>query len=406
MNIFEVLASSLNGMFSYMTPKAWMLGMILPFLISFIITAMVHPLIVRMAKERNMMDIPDVRKLQKQPVPVMGGMAVFFGVVVSSGVMSLFFNSNALFTCIITLTMMMYVGMLDDMIGLSPVLRLVIEVAMVAFIVKMDMTNINDLHGVFGIYKLPVYVSLPLCAVSCCGIINAINMIDGVDGLSSGYSAFACLCFSLVFCASYEGSMTVMASLMAGALVPFFLHNVFGSKSKMFIGDSGTLMIGMLMSIFCMRVIDNDSLVQWHHPRMGVVAFCLSVLSVPVFDTVRVMLGRICRGISPFKPDRSHVHHLFIDIGFSHIGTTVGVIMLNVFNLLCWLMSYLLGVGPTGQLIVVVIVGMINSFGFYYIVRRLNHDHWQYKLLRFIAIKSHREVGRTFLAIRKFVDKF
>lgn len=405
MSVIETLQNSLDGMFEYMTPKLWLFGIIFPFVIAMVITAFIHPYIVKMAKTRNMVDVPDYRKLQRTPIPVMGGLAVFFGIVIGAGVTSTFFNTYALFTCIITLTMMMYVGMLDDMIGLSPILRLVLQVAMIAFIVKMDQTNINDFHGLFGIGKLPVYVSLPLCTISCCGIINSINLIDGVDGLSSGYCIFACLCFGLVFCSSYEGTMSIMASLAAGALIPFFFHNVFGQKSKMFIGDAGTLMMGMLMSIFCMRMIDNTSMVQDNHPKMGVIAFCLSVLSVPVFDTLRVMTGRICKGISPFHPDKSHLHHLFIEIGFSHIGTTVSMIFINAVNVFFWVLSFLLGFGPTGQFLVVFFIGLINTVGFYYVVRKMNHHRLPYRCLSWLARKSHKETGRTFSFIRKVVDK-
>lgn len=400
------LQYSLDGMFSYMTPKLWALGVVVPFFMALLFTALVHPLIVKMAVSRNMFDTPDERKLQTRPVPVMGGLAVFFGIVVGAGATSVFFNSYALFTCVITLTVMMYVGMLDDMVGLSPLLRLLVELCLVAFVVYMDKTCINDLHGLLGICKLPVWASLPLCAVSCLGIINSINLIDGVDGLSSGMCIFACLCFGIVFCSSYDGTMAVMASLAAGALVPFFFHNVFGVKSKMFVGDSGTLMLGMLMSIFCMRMLDSTSLTAVNHPRMGVVAFSLSVLSVPVFDALRVMFGRIMKGESPFHADRSHLHHLFIELGFSHVGTTVAVLSLNALNVLCWFLCYLFGGDATAQFVVVFVMGLLNTNGVYYAVRKMNHHRWPHLTLKWLARKSHMEAGRTFLAIRRLVDNF
>lgn len=400
------LQYSLDGMFSYMTPKLWALGVVVPFFMALLFTALVHPLIVKMAVSRNMFDTPDERKLQTRPVPVMGGLAVFFGIVVGAGATSVFFNSYALFTCVITLTVMMYVGMLDDMVGLSPLLRLLVELCLVAFVVYMDKTCINDLHGLLGIGKLPVWASLPLCAVSCLGIINSINLIDGVDGLSSGMCIFACLCFGIVFCSSYDGTMAVMASLAAGALVPFFFHNVFGVKSKMFVGDSGTLMLGMLMSIFCMRMLDSTSLTAVNHPRMGVVAFSLSVLSVPVFDALRVMFGRIMKGESPFHADRSHLHHLFIELGFSHVGTTVAVLSLNALNVLCWFLCYLFGGDATAQFVVVFVMGLLNTNGVYYAVRKMNHHRWPHLTLKWLARKSHMEACRTFLAIRRLVDNF
>ena len=232
-------------------------------------------------------------------------------------------------------------------------------------------------------------------------------MIDGVDGLSSGFCVMACLVFGIFFTLAFDGTMSVMCCLSAGALIPFFVHNVFGKKSKMFIGDGGSTMMGMLMVIFCLHIIDNDSMVAESFTNMGVVAFCVSVLSVPVFDTLRVMMGRIAKGISPFKADKSHLHHLFIEIGFSHIGTSVAVITLDFINILIWVyIYYVLEWGPTRQFITVVLVGIFNTYGIYYIVRRLNHDNLAYRCLVKIAKVSHQETWGWWLWIRNYVDKW
>lgn len=396
-----------SSIFGYMTSQGWYIGILLPFIAAFITTAWMHPLIVRMAIKRGMTDIPNKRKLQKRPVPVMGGMAVFFGIVIGSGAVSMFFDSQQLFVFIIAITVMMYSGMLDDMIGLTPWTRIVLELMTIAFIVKMDGTAINDLHGALGIYQLPWLVSVLLTAVSCVGIINAINLIDGVNGLSSGYCFIACICFGFVFVASKDTEMAIMAFLAAGALLPFWIHNVFGCKSRMFIGDSGTLMMGMLMSIFCLHAIDSDSLIEKYHPQVGVVAFCLSILSVPVFDCLRVMTGRIRKGISPFIADKTHLHHLFIRMGASHLGAAMAVISLDVCNIVCWLIAYILGAGPTVQLIVVIAVGIFNTFGFYSIFKHLSRNRKIYRSMRRYCLSTKLwQRGRIFNSISKFVDKY
>ena len=387
-----------------MNLQIWFFGIILPFLSAMLLTFWIHPRIVRIAKIKNIVDNPNSRKLQRRAVPVMGGFTVFFGIVVGVGLTSVFFDSYALFTCVVAMTVMMYFGFTDDILGLSPWLRIIVEIIMVGFVIKMDMVNMNDMHGLFGIHKLPVWLSLPLSAVAGVGIINSINMIDGVDGLSSGFCVVACLSFGFFFCVSYDGTMAVMCALAAGALIPFFLHNVFGAKSKMFIGDCGTMMMGMLMTIFCLHVIDNTSRVAYNFPNMGVVAFCLSVLSVPIFDTLRVMTTRILRGVSPFHADKHHLHHLFIEIGFSHAGTAVAVISLNVFNLFLWLLTYRMGGDATVQFLVVSFVGIFNTSGIYWIVRRLNHDHLFYRTLKRVAEMSHVEAGKVFLSIRAMID--
>jgi UDP-N-acetylmuramyl pentapeptide phosphotransferase/UDP-N-acetylglucosamine-1-phosphate transferase len=294
---------------------------------------------------------------------------------------------------------------LDDMLGLTPILRLILEFLFIAFVAWMDQVNINDLHGVFGIGMLPVYLSAPLCVIAGLGIINAINMIDGVDGLASGFCIMACGVFGFAFWMSYDGTMAVLAALTAGALIPFFFHNVFGKESKMFIGDAGSLMMGMIMTIFVMHILDHGSRVSVNFTNMGVVAFVLSVLSVPVFDTLRVMTGRIVRGVSPFHADRSHLHHLFIEMGFSHVGTAVSVISIDFFTILCWLASYQLGASPTVQLLVVIGLGLLNTSVFYYVVRRLKHDSMPYRMLAWLARKSHVETGPMFHRIRKLMDR-
>lgn len=173
----------------------------------------------------------------------------------------------------------------------------------------------------------------------------------------------------------------------------------------MFIGDAGSLMMGMVMTIFVMHILDSGSRVSYSFPNMGVVAFTLSVLSVPVFDTLRVMTGRIIKGVSPFHADRSHLHHLFLEIGFSHIGTSVAVISIDFFTILCWLASFQLGASPTVQLIVVIVLGVLTTTGFYYVVRRLNHKRLPYRTLHWLARKSHIEVGPMFQAVRKLMDR-
>ena len=271
----------------------WLLGIVVPFVVAMLLVFAAHPVIIRIARKMQVLDKPDEeRKIQDYPVPVMGGVAVIWGIIVGAGITSMFFNSFALFPTIVAITVMLYIGLADDILGLSPTVRLILEICLIGFIVWMDHRNMNHFHGLFGIEEIPTYLAYPLVFFAGAGIINSINMIDGVDGLSSGLCIMASLTFGAFFALSKEGTMAVMCSLTAGALIPFFLHNVFGKTSKMFIGDSGTLMMGILMTIYTLHIVDKNSYVAYNFPNMGVVAFCISVLSVPVFDTLRVMTAR------------------------------------------------------------------------------------------------------------------
>ncbi len=385
--------------------KFWLFCVIIPFLVAMILVFMVHPLIIRLARKMQILDRPDTRKLQEYPIPVLGGVAVIWGIIVGAGVTSMFFNSNALFPSVVAITVMLYIGLADDILGLSAYVRLLYEIAVIGFVVWMYQTNMNDFHGLFGIHELPSYLAYPLVFFAGAGIINSINMIDGVDGLSSGLCIMACLVFGIVFAFSHVGTMSVMCFLTAGALIPFFLHNVFGKQSKMFIGDSGTLMMGILMLIFTLHIVDKNSRVVHTFPTMGVVAFTISVMSVPIFDTLRVMIARILKGISPFKADKSHLHHLFIEIGFSHVGTSLCVYILNGLNILLWFVTWQLGFGPTVQFLVVVAVGVANTTGFYYVVRRMNRERIPYKTLKRLAEMSHFEPNPLYGKIRSILDR-
>lgn len=365
----------------------------------------VHPLTVKVAHKYKLVDNPEARKLQKEPVPVIGGIAVFFGMMISVGVSSMFFNSHALMATMVVIMVMLYIGTTDDLVGLSPYIRLIAETGALLFIMYMDRMMIDNLHGLFGINFIPYYLAIPLSLIAGCGIINSINLIDGVDGLSSGFCIMAAIVFGICFGLSYNGRMLVLSAITVGALVPFFLHNVFGKKSKMFIGDGGTLIMGMIMTIFVFNTLKDRSFVAYNYPNCGVVAFTLAVLSGPVFDTIRVMTGRMIKGKSPFSPDKSHLHHLFIEIGFSHIGTSVAVITLSSLNILIWFLSYQFGADATGQFIVVFIMGIAQTFGFYYIVRRLNHSNLSYRILYKIGQFSHVETWKMFGFIRKIMDK-
>ena len=383
----------------------WLPGIVVPFVVAMLLVFAAHPVIIRIARKMQVLDKPDEeRKIQDYPVSVMGGVAVIWGIIVGAGITSMFFNSFALFPTIVAITVMLYIGLADDILGLSPTVRLILEICLIGFIVWMDHRNMNHFHGLFGIEEIPTYLAYPLVFFAGAGIINSINMIDGVDGLSSGLCIMASLTFGAFFALSKEGTMAVMCSLTAGALIPFFLHNVFGKTSKMFIGDSGTLMMGILMTIFTLHIVDKNSYVVRNFPNMGVVAFCISVLSVPVFDTLRVMTARVSRGISPFKADKSHLHHLFIEIGFSHVGTSLFVFILNGLNIVMWFLSWQLGFDATGQFLVVVAVGLINTTGVYLTVRRMNHKHLPYRVLKWLAEKSHFEPSPFYMTIRKLMD--
>ena len=374
-------------------------------LLSSLVTTVVYPFVLRYALKHRIVDNPDARKLHRLPVPVMGGVAVYAGILAGCLAMSILVSGASISWSIMAMTIMLVLGVWDDINNLPAIFRLIVQFGIVGAYMVFTGYYIDNFYGLFGIHEISLWVGIPLSLVAGVGTINAINMIDGIDGYSSGYCIMACVSFAVVFIAVDQSVWSCLAVIVASALFPFFMHNVFGKKTKMFIGDGGTLMMGMLMTIFTLHTVDNTSRVAYNFPNMGVVAFCISVLSVPVFDTLRVMSGRIMKGVSPFHADKSHLHHLFIEIGFSHVGTAVSVITLNVLNILCWLATYQLGGDATVQFLVVVAVGLLNTNGFYYVVRRMNHEQAPYKALKRLAELSHIETGPFFHTMRSILDR-
>lgn len=392
-----------------------MIGLLVA-VISLLVSLMAYPLVLKYAKAHGVVDNPNVRKLQRVPVPVMGGVVVCCGILAGGLLLSVFYESNVLIYGLIGVTVMMLIGVWDDVKDISASLRFIIEIAMVTAFIQVTDTYIDDFHGLWGIHLLPDVVSYPLSVLAGVGIINAVNLIDGVDGYSSGYGMLASLCFGIAFWTVWSPVMTSLTMIVIGALFPFFLHNVFGIRSKMFIGDGGTLMLGMLMTVYVFFAMSSrqqcDKLAS---DGIGVGAFALAVLCIPVFDTVRVMTMRILRGTSPFHPDKTHLHHLFVDMGFSHLGAALFILMFNLMVVLIWLASWKMGASIDVQMYIVLALGLLVTFGFYKFMKvqqnggSMDEEGYPqgtrlWHLMCKMGNWTHRENKRSWRLLREFVD--
>lgn len=383
-------------------------NLLIPFFVAFIATNWVHPKILKIAILKNLVDNPDERKLQRRPIPVMGGIAVFFGIVAGLCSSQITFFSPAVFVLIAAMTIMLYVGTIDDILDLSPYTRFLIEIAVVAFIMLVNNNGINCFWGLWGLDVIPMWIAAPLTIFAAVGIINAINLIDGVNGLSSGFCFMASVMFAIMFYISGNTTMMILATSAAGAIIPFFLHNVFGYNTRMFIGDGGTLVIGTMMSMFVINILKDTSLsAPFAQEGMGLIPFTLSVLAVPVFDTLRVMSARIIRGSSPFNPDKTHLHHLFIELGFSHIGTTVSILSLNFLVIVAWFAAYKMGASVDVQLYIVLTLSILITFVFYKFAKvQIANDTKMLKVLQGIGKLMQFEKKGIWKWVQNIVDKF
>ena len=377
------------------------------FVVAMVATWWIFKKVLRIALIKNIVDNPDARKLQKVPVPVLGGVAVFFGMIVALTVTRLTFDTYSLFAIMGVMTIMLYTGTMDDILSLTPKIRFLIEILVVLLLIYTNHYSLNDFHGLWGIHQISEWIAVPLTVFACVGIINAINMIDGVNGLSSGYCILACTIFGIAFILGDDKDASSLAILAIGALIPFFCHNVFGKKSKMFIGDGGTLLMGTIISSFVIGTLNaNSPLAEKVDPNLGLIAFTIAVLAIPVFDCLRVMVARIARGTSPFYPDKTHLHHLLFDLGFSHVGTTGTELLATITVVGSWFLSYKLGASVDVQLYIVVSLGLLVTFGFYAWARsQQRRETAAYRVLSRIGKWTH--VGHTpwFEKFRDFLDR-
>lgn len=380
---------------------------IIPFFTALLLVGWIHPRLVKIALLKNIVDNPDARKLQRTPVPVLGGVAVFFGVVIAIGCMSSVVDCSGLPVIIMAMMAMLYTGTMDDILSLSPGLRFVIEIVVVLLLIFVGGYCIDDFHGLWNIGRFSYWCAVPLTVVAAVGIINAINLVDGVNGLSSGYCIMACLIFGTLFFLAGEAPMTILAAVSVGALIPFFLHNVFGKTSKMFIGDGGTLVMGVVMSVFVIAILQNGSRVAAYvNPNVGLVPFTLAVLSVPVFDTLRVMSTRILKGTSPFRPDKTHLHHMFIDLGCSHVATTLAILGVNMFVVLCWWALEASGFSIAVQLYAVIAVSLLVTSGLYHFMQwHICRDTRFMRAMRRLGYKTHISRTGIFFWLQQVMDK-
>lgn len=386
-------------------------------LLAFVVTSLIYPLVLRYAKNHNIVDNPNARKLQRVPVPVMGGIAFFIGIAVATATATIVFHSMLMVIAFISMAIMLIIGTWDDIKDLPATLRFIIEICVIWLLMYVGDIFIDDFHGLWGVQKIDIFLAMPLSIIAGVGILNAINLIDGVDGYCSGYGIFSCVLFGIIFYCEGRDRLGCFAFICASAIIPFFFHNVFGRSSKMFMGDGGSLTIGTILTFFMFCTLSESNVASAALVENGVslIAFSLAVLAVPVFDTLRVMSMRILRGLSPFSPDKTHLHHLFIEMGFSHVGTTAAILVMNIFIVAVWFLTYKLGASIDWQFYIVVALSFTMTWAFYRFMKKQQNGGpkdeegftdgtaiWQC-MCRLGAL-SHMERGRVWTSLQKAMD--
>lgn len=314
-------------------------------LFSALLTAFLIPKIILVSFRRRLFDDPDDRKVHTDVIPRLGGVAftptVIITVALLFGVSTLLggprvFRSELFpqLTLSLCALLLLYLeGLTDDLIGVGYRAKFGFQF-LCAGMVAFSGVTLDNLYGLFGVHALPSFVGIPLSILLLVYIINAVNLIDGIDGLASGLSGIALFFLGCLF--FYVGAYVYAAIAFAtlGTLVPFFIYNVFGSaghRRKIFMGDCGSQTVGLILGTLTIR-FGMSSVGDVLFPDPLVVG--VSLLLVPCLDVVRVMLGRIRKGRNPFMPDMTHIHHKFLSLGMSHRMAMTLILMLEIFFVL------------------------------------------------------------------------
>ncbi len=304
--------------------------------VSFIVSFLAIPIVIQVAETKNLYDIPDERKLHTKKIASLGGVGIFAGFIIAS-LLSIQGHLNPEFQYFFAAAIVIFfLGLKDDIVVLSASKKFIGQLLAASILIHLGDIRLDSMYGVFGIEQLPAGFGLALSYLTIIVIINSFNLIDGVDGLAASLGVLSTVVFGIYFFAIDYQAYALFAFAMAGSLVAFLIFN--HHPAKIFMGDSGSLMIGMVNAILVIKFINvaHDPFVAI--PVHSSVAFGFAVLIVPLLDTLRVFSVRILNAKSPFRPDRNHVHHLFLDRGLSHAAVTFSLVLINIgFIALAWL---------------------------------------------------------------------
>jgi len=388
------------------------------FLLAIGISLYAVPIVIRVAHSLKLMDNPNERSAAKSPIPTLGGIAIFISFVFASTVGMSGDELPEMIYILSAVILMFFVGLKDDILMLSPWKKLVAQLITSSIIVFLAKIRFTNLHGFLGIGDIGMIPSVLLTFFVIIVIINAFNLMDGIDGLAAGLSMLAGIVFGGWFFISGHHDYAIMSIALVGAIAGFFYYNLYGKENKIFMGDTGSLVLGTLMAIIVIRF--NEFNIDQTQPFAiaSAPAVSFGILIYPLIDTIRVFIIRLLQFKSPFTADKNHLHHRLLTLGFSHKRATYTIISINILFIIPVFALQHIGIIPLMGFIIVT-SGVLFMTPAYFIYRRhlikKNDPHQQllmpgltYELLRNrkYALKvSKRETRKQGVKLQTFFQK-
>lgn len=296
---------------------------------AFLVTFLMFPVFIKFFKRRNFLDDPGGRKIHTAKTPAMGGLPIFIGFCIAILIWAPFEVLRETKYVLSALSIMFIIGFRDDLINLRAFQKLFGQIAAALIIVSVCDIRLMSLYGLFGIGQVPIVISYVLSVFTIIVITNAYNLIDGIDGLAGSVGVIASLFFGIWFFLNEQTSFALISFGFAGGLLAFLNFN--WAPSKIFMGDTGSLLIGFFLSIVTIKFIDSNYSVQVGlYSFGGSIGTAMAILILPLADTARVFVKRVAKGKSPMHPDRTHFHHILLRLGCNHAQSTGVLVTVNV----------------------------------------------------------------------------
>jgi UDP-GlcNAc:undecaprenyl-phosphate/decaprenyl-phosphate GlcNAc-1-phosphate transferase len=296
--------------------------------ISFFITFFAVPAVIRVADEKGLFDKPDSRKLHTKAIASLGGVGIFIGFFLSLLLFLPTYQHPEFQYLLAASLLTFFLGIKDDILVLSASKKFLGQLVAAAIIIHFAGIRIDSMHGFLNINQLPDFISYPLSYITIIVIINAFNLIDGVDGLAASLGMLTTAVFGIYFTMAGLSGYALLSFALTGSLGAFLAYNY--HPAKIFMGDSGSLLLGLINSVLVIKFIDVADSTAGSFPLTSSVAIGFAILLVPLLDTLRVFSVRISKGRSPFSPDRNHIHHLLLDRGLTHSQVTHVCLIMNI----------------------------------------------------------------------------
>ena len=318
------------------------------------------PKVVQIAIAKGLVDKPNGRTVHQGNIPNLGGLALLTSIVVTS---LLFWNMSLIDKVqyrLVGIIIIFLVGFKDDILVISHRKKFYGEIIASLVVIILGDVRLTNLHGFLGVTNIPYLFSIGLSLFVFILIINSFNLIDGIDGLSAGIGIVISLTFGIWFYLVGKYELVIIAAAMIGSLISFFYFNVYGTKNKIFMGDSGALLIGFLIAIFAIRFneLNLNNAAPYYINNAPIVS--IGILAIPLFDTARVMFLRFLRKQSPFKPDRRHMHHMLLDLKLTHFQATATLVIASVFIIVTMLLlqQIIQNILILGGILLVLVLGL------------------------------------------------